>query len=291
MLYIIQLTFFLFIYPIFFSTKSSLQSMSSLPPPLPVETELPDDDDLEEPSSNLSDAKINSTHPQPIRPSSALSLPSCSSAPDIDLTRPPSSLSESYVETGPLSVTPGKPSSKQPTPTQNNHQFSTPAKPKRRRMNSDENSLSGFEAFLSKELAAASKEREALVAAAAAAAAAAAQQKEKQDECDRLGIEMAEGVRYFTDPFQRAVVMQELRSVIFNRRFNPPVNPRQNASQQQKTTSQPDKSNEQPAAPTVHRNILQPLPAATNVPTQFDTDSMSSYGTGDLFRRSMNLIS
>ena len=181
--------------------------MSSLPPPLPAETELPDDDDLE-PSSNLSDTKINSTHPQPIRPTSALSLPSCSSAPDSDLTRPPSSLSESYVETGPLSVTPGKPSPKQPTPTQNNHQFSTPAKPKRRRMNSDENSLSGFEAFLSKELAAASKEREALVAAAAAAAAAAAQQKEKQDECDRLGIEMAEGVRYFTDPFQRAVVMQ-----------------------------------------------------------------------------------
>ena len=98
-------------------------------------------------------------------------LPLClyhqtSSKPDIYLSRPPSSLSEFYVGTGPLFITsekPLKPSPKLPTSTPSNHQFSTPAKLKRRCMNSgnNENSLSGFEAFLSKELAAASKEREA----------------------------------------------------------------------------------------------------------------------------------
>ena len=112
-----------------------------------------DDDDLE-PSSYSSDTGCNSVEPQPIRPTSALSLLSTSSEPDIDLTRPPLSLSESYVEASPLSITPGKPpkpSSKQPKPTPSDHQISTSAKLKRRRMNSgnNENSLSGFEAFLS----------------------------------------------------------------------------------------------------------------------------------------------
>ena len=117
--------------------------------------------DDDEPSSYSSDTGCNTIQPQPIRLSSALSLPSTSSEPDIDLTHPPSSLYESYVEAGPLSITPGKlpkASSKQPKPTPGDHQFSTPAKSKRRRMNSgnDENTLSGFEVFLSKELTAAS---------------------------------------------------------------------------------------------------------------------------------------
>ena len=119
-----------------------------------------DDDDLE-PSSYSSDTGCNSVEPQPIRPTSALSLLSTSSEPDIDLTRPPLSLSESNVEASPLSITSGKlpkSSSKQPKPTPSDDRFSTPAKPKRRRVNSgnDENSLSGFEVFLSKELTAAS---------------------------------------------------------------------------------------------------------------------------------------
>ena len=123
-----------------------------------------DDDDLE-PSSYSSDTGCNSIQPQPVRLTYALSLPSTSSEPDIDLTRPPSSLSESYLEAGPLSITPGKlpkPLYKQPKPASSDDQFSTPAKPQRKRMNSgnDENSLSGFEVFLSKELTAASEERE-----------------------------------------------------------------------------------------------------------------------------------
>ena len=156
--------------------------------------------DGDEPSSYSSDTGCNTIQPQPIRLTSALSLPSTSSEPDIDLTLPPSSLSESYVEAGPLSITPGKlpkPRSKQPKPTPSDDQFSTPAKPKRRRMNSsnDENSLSWFVAFLSKELTAASKEHE---------------QQEKQDE----RIEMAEGVRYSTDPCRNSVLFYSRDSSI-----------------------------------------------------------------------------
>ena len=78
--------------------------------------------------------------------------------------------------------------------------------------------------------------------------------------------------------------MHELYFVLFKRQFNP----RQNTTQQQQTTSQPVRSYEQPAAPTVHKNILQALPAATNVPAQYENDGVSNYGTGDLIRRSKN---
>ena len=73
----------------------------------------------------------NSIQPQPIRPTSAMSLPSTSSEPDTYLSRALSSLSEFYVVTGTLFITPGKPlkpSPKQPISKQSAHQFSTPAK-------------------------------------------------------------------------------------------------------------------------------------------------------------------
>ena len=74
--------------------------------------------------------------------------------------------------------------------------------------------------------------------------------------------------------------MQELCSVLFKRQFDPLVDPRQNTTQQQQTTSQPVRSYEQPAAPTVHKNILQALPAATHVPAQYENDGVSNYGQG-----------
>ena len=85
--------------------------------------------------------------------------------------------------------------------------------------------------------------------------------------------------------------MQELCSVLFKRQFDPLVDPRQNTTQQQQTTSQPVKSYEHSQQPRLFiNNILQALPAATNVPTQYGNDSVSSYETGDLFRRSMNCL-
>ena len=37
-----------------------------------------------------------------------------------------------------------------------------------------------------------------------------------------------------------------------------------------------------------YQNILQALPAATNVRAQYENDGVSNYGTGDLIRRSKN---
>ena len=60
------------------------------------------------------------------------------------------------------------------------------------------------------ELAALAKEREALLAAS------------KPDAISRIGEELAEGIRGFTDRYERAVVIKELQDVIFNRQFDPP---------------------------------------------------------------------
>ena len=58
------------------------------------------------------------------------------------------------------------------------------------------------------ELANLAKEREALLAAS------------KPDAISRIGEELAEGIRGFTDRYERAVVIKELRDVIFNRQFD-----------------------------------------------------------------------
>ena len=161
--------------------------------------------DDDEPSSYSSDTGCNTIQPQPIRLSSALSLPSTSSEPDIDLTRPPSSLSKSYMWRQALSPSRLESLRSLHLNSQNQHQaiINSPRQPNRRE---DAWTVAmmrtlwvGLRCFYLKSWQQRLK---------------SVKQPEKQDERDRLGIEKAEGEKYW--------FMPELCFVFFKRQFNHP---------------------------------------------------------------------
>ena len=177
-----------------YSTKSSLKSKSSLSAPAETQA-LVGDSDI---AADSEQEECSQDRPRPDSVASVFS-----------------SVSDSSVETGPLSTTSTEPPSSTPAKPQSsksrqntplNHQFITP-KPKRRRQSgNEENNV--VETLLVQELAALAKEREALLAAS------------KPDAISRIGEELAEGIRGFTDRYERAIVIKELRDVIFNRQFD-----------------------------------------------------------------------
>ena len=236
-----------------YSTKSSLKSKSSLSAPAETQAFVGDSDI----AADSEQEECSQDRPRPDSVASVFS-----------------SVSDSSVETGPLSTTSTEPPSSTPAKPQSsksrqntplNHQFITP-KPKRRRQSgNEENNV--VETLLVQELAALAKEREALLAAS------------KPDAISRIGEELAEGIRGFTDRYERAVVIKELRDVIFNRQFDPPINPR--------TTNRTQRTLFENVNPSPHHNIPQVPELGSNLD---DADTSTTYNTGGLFMRSMDLL-
>ena len=163
-----------------------------------------DGNDLE-PSSNPSDIGCTSIQPQPFRPTSALSLPSTSSEPYIDLTHPPSSLSKSYMWRKALSPSRQESLRSLHLNSQHQHQaiINSPLQPNRREDACTVATMRTIWVELRHFYLKSWQQR-----------LNSMKQQEKQDECDRLGIEMAEGVRYYTDPCKNSILFYSRDSSI-----------------------------------------------------------------------------